>query len=734
MILPGRRNFRFLLIFISLAIQPLWVFSQTIDHWESVIQEGDSWNYLLPSSEPDPSWTSLSFDDTSWSTGVSGFGYGDNDDNTIIPTTISIYLRNVFTISDISAIEEIILHMDYDDSFVAYLNGIEIARDYISGEPPLYNQASDGLHEARLYQGVPPESFNIDKSLLNAGENILAVQVHNQSLTSSDLTANPFLIVGINDNSFTYSDPPLWFGPPIEFTSSSLPIVIIDTKGAEILNDPKVTADLGIIDNGAGVINLVTDPWNEFAGPIGIEIRGESSQFFPKQSYGFETWDEFGNDIDTSFLDFPSEEDFILHGPYSDKSLFNNVLAMKLGRDLGQYTSRTSFVVLVINEEYLGVYVLMEKVKRDNDRVDIAKLRPEDISGDQLTGGYIIRIDKGQYAGWQSKYDVFGADYKIFFQYYYPDQEDIQPQQKDYIHEYVDDFEDAIASPTYKNGKGKHYLDYIDLRSFVDNFILNELSKNVDAYRLSTYFHKDRDSKGGKLKAGPLWDYNLAFGNGDYCGGDDTSGWEFYQCIGGSPFWWDSMLQNEDFVNGLRCRWDELRQTTLSTDNINSYLDSLSNSLSDATGRNFQRWPTLGIYVWPNSWFYASAQSHEEIIGYMKDWIAERSIWLDSNIPGVAQNCELYEPPYSGLITGIDDELRTDLSYYPNPVKDLVTIESEYPIREVRIINMMGQAIFNEKFNSRQLTIDLGQIARNGIYLMSIKTDKSVFVRKIKID
>ena len=735
----GYKQFILLILSIFWVFSPFRAFSQEIDHWETIIQEGDIWSYLIPSSEPDPTWTSLAFDDSSLGTGNSGFGYGDGDDNTEVSTTISIYIRKQFNIVDITSIEEIMLHMDFDDSFVAYLNGTEVARALISGDPPLYDQSSDGLHEALLYQGLVPDYFVIDKesitALLNEGNNVLAIQVHNQSITSSDLSAIPFLSVGINNTSFTYNEPPSWFRTPMEFTSSNLPIVIIDSRGQEIIDEPKVMADMGIIYNGTGSMNLVTDPFNEYEGFVGIEIRGESSQGFPKKSYGIEMWDESGNDIDTSFLNFPSEEDFVLHGPYSDKSLFNNVLAMKLGNDLGQYASRTRLVELVINTDHKGVYVLMERIKRDNERVDIANLRTEDISGDQLTGGYIFRIDKGENDGWLSKYDVYGADYKIYFQYFYPDQEEIQPQQKAYINGYMDDFEDAIASTTFKNSRGRHYLEYIDLRSFVDNFILNELSKNVDAYRLSTYFYKDRESNGGKLRAGPLWDYNLAFGNGDYCGGDDTSGWEFYQCIVGSPFWWDSMLQDEDFTNGLRCRWEELRQTILKSDNINAYLDSLASNLSDAADRNFERWPTLGIYVWPNSWFYASAQSHGEIIGYMKSWIEERSIWLDSNIPGVAQNCELYEPPYPGLITDLDREMRNaSLKVYPNPVQNFLRVESTHRIREILITNMLGQIVLEDVFNSKQLRIDVSSITQKGIYLITIKTNQSVYVKKIKLD
>jgi len=533
-----------ILIFILSSAR---VYAQT-DHWESIIIPGDSWSYLLPTSEPDPGWRNTGFNASAWSIGNSGFGYGDSDDNTVIATTLSVYIRKEFTISDKSAIEEMALSMDFDDGFIAYINGVEVARAFISGDPPVFDQSSDGLHEALLYQGFPPESFNIDQSVIDIlieGTNVIAIQVHNQSLSSSDLSALPVLSVGINNSSSAYKPTPNWFSPPLAFTSSTLPIVTINTRGQSIVDEPKIPADFGIIYNGEGAVNHLSDPPNEYYGLCGIEIRGVSSQSFPKNSYGLETWDDLGNDLDTSFLNFPAEEDFILHGPYSDKSLLNNVLIMNLGNQLGHYASRTRLVELVINDDYRGVYVILEKIKRDNDRVDIAKLNPDEITGDDLTGGYIFKIDWYDGDGWHSRYNAYDSDHTIYFQYLEPDQEEIAPEQKNYIQNYMDDFEMAIASSTYKNAKGKHYLEYIDLRSFVDNFILNELSKNVDAYRLSTYFYKDKDSNDGKIKAGPLWDFNLAFGNGDYCGGDITTGWEYYQCVGSSPFWWHNMLNEE---------------------------------------------------------------------------------------------------------------------------------------------------------------------------------------------
>jgi hypothetical protein len=702
-----------------------------IDHWESVILEGEEFKFLVPTAELPTDWKQLNFDEAGWNTGVSGFGYGDGDDATEIPGAISVFLRKKFSITDIGAVERMVLNMDFDDGFVAYINGQEVARSFMSGSLT-FNQLSNGLHEALLYQGLAPESFEIAfDGLVADGENILAIQVHNQGQSSSDLSAIPFLTVAINNSSMDYQTTPSWFSEPLDFTTSNLPIVIIQTNGQAIPNEPKIQVQMGIIYNGAGATNNITDPWNEYEGIVGIETRGYSSQGFPKNNYGIETWDANGNDIDTTFLGFPSEEDFVLHGPYSDKSLMNNVLTMKLGNEMGQYASRTRFVELMINDDYKGLYVFMEKIKRDSNRVDIAKLGPTENSGDDVTGGYIFKVDRRDEPGFESEYNAYNTNERVYFAYSYPDGDDMTPEQEGYIQGYVRNFENAIAN----SPQNSDYLNYLDLRSFVDNLILNELSKNVDAYRLSSFYHKDKNSKGGKITAGPFWDFNLAFGNGDYCGGDDITGWEFYQCSdGGIPFWWDKFIQDPVFTNALRCRWEELRQTTLSEDHVNALIDGFVSELGDARERNFQRWPTLGTYVWPNSWFYAQSTTHDQVVGYLKDWMRDRSEWLDNNIPGVSEDCEIYAPPYEGLITvtGVADQSLEILQVYPNPASDVLYVRGTSVIMEVSVIDMMGRAIAHEYPIAKAIEVHV-KGSPEGMYLVQIKTKDETLVRRVYI-
>ena len=206
---------QYLLLWASSKDRPI------ISYFTTLINQGDMFQYLTPSSEPNPNWKNLDFDDSNWLQGGSGFGYDDGDDETIIPDgTLSVYLRKRFNISDLQSLNSLILDIDYDDAFVAYINGVEIARENINGSPPAYNSGTIQDHEALMYNGGSPERFVITNpnSILVEGENILSIQGHNISNTSSDFTLIPFL-------SAIFSSP-IQFGttPPeiLGFTSDHL--------------------------------------------------------------------------------------------------------------------------------------------------------------------------------------------------------------------------------------------------------------------------------------------------------------------------------------------------------------------------------------------------------------------------------------------------------------------------------------------------------------------------------
>ncbi len=183
--------------------------TETIKHWETIISEGDYCKYLVPQSTPSNEWTSLNYNDATWSTGQTGIGYGDNDDNTTISQTVSTYLRCKFAVENITKISGLYLNVNFDDGFVAYLNGEEIARENLGAEGSQvfhYTEATAD-HEAQMYQGNSPNSYPVSNKieLLKNGDNILAIEVHNVSSTSSDLSIIPFLSIGYNNTPINSS-------------------------------------------------------------------------------------------------------------------------------------------------------------------------------------------------------------------------------------------------------------------------------------------------------------------------------------------------------------------------------------------------------------------------------------------------------------------------------------------------------------------------------------------------
>ena len=462
----------------------------------------------------------------------------------------------------------------------------------------------------------------------------------------------------------------------VDFTSSNIPIIIIETNGQEILDDPRIIAHMKIIDNGNNR-NYLFDSINQYCGRISIEIRGSNSQSFPKKQYGFETQNYDGSNNNVSLLGLPSENDWILSAPYSDKTLIRNILAYKLSESLGNYAPRTKLCELVLNGDYAGVYVLTEKIKRDNNRVDISNLKPDEITGDDLTGGYILKIDRStgiSCYGWNTEIK------NIYIQHEYPNCDEIISEQKSYIKNYINSFEDALFSYHFTDSING-YRQFIDLNSFLDYFLVNETSKNIDAYRLSTYMYKDKDSKGGKLTFGPVWDYNLAFGNANY-----NDSYKTNELIATDHTWWNRLLQDTTFNNALKERWSKIREDQFSNNRILNMIDSLVYLLDESQQRNFQKWDILENKIWPN---YYVGNSYENEISFLKSWIINRLNWLDNNIPG----------DYKDYTPFLDFEA----NIFPNPFDYFFTFNfslEEASSISIRLFDSNGRLITNIIHNS----------------------------------
>jgi hypothetical protein len=263
-------------------------------------------------------------------------------------------------------------------------------------------------------------------------------------------------------------------------------------------------------------------------------------------------------------------------------------------------------------------------------------------------------------------------------------------------------FEGNLSGTNFNNPV-TGYSRYIDVSSFIDFYIANEVGKNVDGYRLSTYLYKQKDSDGGKLHMGPIWDFNLGFGNANYCTKGNPEGWvtnfnticpqDFWLI----PFWWNRLNQDGVYRSKMAARWAELRADKFQTNRITEYIDSVYMVLNaESQQRNFQRWPVLGQYVWPN---YFVGSSFLEEVNWLKSWVTNRLNWMDANMPQV--------------ITGVGEVADFTVSASPNPFNQEITIEYTLinpATFSIELFDSMGKAI-NTTSESR---------LQSGTYTLSI--------------
>ncbi|MGW8314422.1 MAG: CotH kinase family protein [Bacteroidales bacterium] len=496
--------------------------------------------------------------------------------------------------------------------------------------------------------------------------------------------------------------------------STDIPLIVIETPGGVAIPDePKITARMKIIDHGPGQLNRETDPGNVYDGLVGIEIRGSYSASLPQKPFGFETRDVNGENLNISLLGLPEENDWILLANYNDKSFLRNSLAGHIFRQMGHYAPRTRHVEVMVNGSYEGIYVLTEKIKRDKNRVDIATLNPDENSGDELTGGYIFKNDYYSEAdSWISSFPPFTrSDRSVYFVYVYPKPDEITEAQKQYLQAFVFSYEQVLHSPDFADPQ-RGYRAYLDVGSFRDYFILSEVSRNVDAYKKSRFFFKDRESNGGLLHSGPPWDYDWAWKDIWDCpifSNTDGSGWAYLvnQCeVWPTPPVYMTRLQEDpSFTSALLQRYNSLRQTCLSDVSLDAYIDSVTALLVNAQERHYERWDILGENVGAPEVGSIPTTFGGEMRKF-KDWIHSRLAWLDRNMPGDGPAGDPGEIPI--------------LRVFPNPAADLVYIESGQLIERIEICSLAGQIVLREEdVPGRSATLEISYL-RSGIYLVHV--------------
>lgn len=405
-----------------------------------------------------------------------------------------------------------------------------------------------------------------------------------------------------------------------QFYQSNLPIIVINTNGGTILDDPKIMVDFKVFYHSDGTMNSITDTTFHFDGKAGIELRGSSSMIFPKKSYSLELADHNEEEVAFPLIGLPSEADWTLIANYDDKTYLRNAYMYNLWAQTGYYSPRTKHVEVVINGEYMGLYVLTEKIKRDSERIDIKKLEEGDTDPLKITGGYIIEASResevieNEYV-WQSSYGSSPqSSYYMNFECIYPKEPIVQ--QFDYIKSYIRDFETSLKSANFKDPE-LGFRKYIDEESFIDNFLIQEFSLHFDIFARSQFFFKDR---GKKMVASPLWDTSSGLFE------NYTDAWRF-SCGGCDPrfFWVERMMQDCNFSSGVIDKYKEFRRTFLTYQKSAQYIDSVVVAIQEAAGRDRVKWHS------------SAGGSFLNDVESLKSFVSKRLNWLDNNIHSIVE-------------------------------------------------------------------------------------------------
>ena len=426
--------------------------------------------------------------------------------------------------------------------------------------------------------------------------------------------------------------------------TSDLPLIIVEGYGTGKPEDPNVYVDMAfmVFEPDAAAAALSDAP--VLATRAGYHIRGQSSADFEQAPYRVELWNNASEDADHPLLGMPADADWALIGPYVDRSLIRNAFAYGLGRDLGLATPRYAFAEVYINYEdrplepgdYQGIYMVVETIKNHPDRLDLAQLGPTDTSPEDLSGGYIFKFDwaaaeeptlecsgsaplaGGGVGGGNPPGGGGGtcwADLEVV------DPEPLSDAQAAWLTDYVQVFHDALHE-----GPFEQYGELINVGSFVDVFIVNELTRNLDAYTRSAFYFKERDQP---LSAGPLWDFNLTLGAG-FGTNLEVEGWQFEERRVASD-WYRILGVDPAFLALVSARWTELRQTLLSQGALDARIDALTEPLQAAAVRDFERWPVAVVDA--DSFFQIPTDpTWDGQVQVIRDWLTERIAWLDSQL------------------------------------------------------------------------------------------------------
>lgn len=696
--------------------------------------------YFIPTNNTlSNRWVAPAFNDSSWSTGKPGFGFDTNPASLFRPLITTdlrtpmiggatkrgnLYLRIPFVIDDPAQASNPTLVVQYDDGFIAYLNGKEIARRNVSatGVP---NSTSTALTSRTNTLAVIPEeisSLALSQGL-QAGTNWLAIQVVNRNQTDTDLLMVPDITtrtirylqsteryfanptpgsgnasgypglssaVKFSVNSTTFFTPfelilapsepsqvgqirytingsepttnSLLYTGPLSITnsapirarvfepgflpgpvkseaylrlaaamqtvSSDMPLIAVHSFGGGGFDQTaKRACFLFVHEPIRGRSSFTNAPQMVFRA--GLKIRGSSTAGNAKYNWAVDAWDEDNRDTDIPLLGMPDGAEWVFHAPYTyDPSLIHNPLASEMSNGIDRYAGRYRFAEIYLNERastnaqstmapanYFGVYNIIERIGIHPNRLNIPKLTDGDQQEPEITGGYLMSVDRD--FGGSPQESAGGLTFNMIAPKY---EELIQPPraaQRAYLLGYINKFGAALNGRSFTN-PAVGYHPYIDAGAWIDFHIVNLFSLNVDALRLSTYFYKDRN---GPLSYGPVWDFDRAFGSTDGRDADprvwdDGTGFFTYP-------WWSRLFADINFWQAWIDRYQELREGLFSDQSLFGLIDMLNAQVRESAPRDLAKWsqPKRG-----------GTQDSE--IAFFKNWLRSHTDFMDTQLLG----------------------------------------------------------------------------------------------------
>ncbi|MBL9104472.1 MAG: CotH kinase family protein [Myxococcales bacterium] len=416
-----------------------------------------------------------------------------------------------------------------------------------------------------------------------------------------------------------------------------IPVLRVDVGGQEVKKDIDVYGTIEVFEAHAGTLADLDSVAPTLSAGVAFQGRGNFTWTLPKKGYAFELQDAMGDDLAAEIMGLPAGSDFALYACYTDKTCMRNALVFALGQRLGRWSPRTRFVELILNGEYLGLYMLWERVRRDETRCDVDKPDKTAAEGD-ISGGYIFRHEGGGKGpevvdGMQYDRDWSTSSGRVYT-YHYPDSDKISPEQSAYLRDYVQGFEDAMqADPSA-------YVEWLDVPSWVDHGIVEELTNNWDGYVHSIYMTKEADEDGGLFGMGPLWDFDLAFANGNVTGYNcQTDNWAHQisrPYPDDMPTYWLQLYADPEFQRAFKCRWQELRGEAIAQATFEQQISAWVAFTAQARARDQMKWATVGQDIFPNCF---SMPTYEEEVAGLMTWIDARVAWLDAQTAAMPGAC-----------------------------------------------------------------------------------------------